>query len=312
MVACALAASVPLLFVGAGQAWKYTTKSLSQWRPVPRQETVEYRLASWLDAQNPRGRVFATGGLRFRLNAWFDEPQIGGTFETGLRTRVPLDYLYQIRTGIGSKDGEEGKDAVLQLKSMAVEYVVVHGPKSEEYYHDIRNPTKFDGLLERVHSDGDNYLYRVPFHSYAHLVRPNELPIHHHPYWLPPYAAAIDGLDRPHLASTWNGPNELRIDGPVPEGMSVVVLVNHDAGWRAEQDGRPVAIEATKLGVILVRARTSAQSSITLRYEGTLEPRVMAAVSGLAWVVAIGALFRRRRAGCIMAPALPSSTAPAS
>ena len=127
-------------------------------------------------------------------------------------------------------------------------------------------------------------------------MRPNELPIHHHPYWLPPYAAAIDGTDRPRLASTWNGPNELRIDGPVPEGMSVVVLVNHDPGWRAEQDGRPVPIEATALGVILVRARTSAQSSITLRYEGTLEPRVMAAVSGLAWVLAIGALFRRRRA----------------
>jgi hypothetical protein len=75
------------------------------------------------------------------------------------------------------------------------------------------------------------------------------------------------------------------------------VLVNHDPGWRAEQDGRPVSIEATKLGVILVRARSSAQSRITLRYEGTLEPRMMAAVSGLAWVLAIGALFRRRRAG---------------
>ena len=54
--------------------------------------------------------------------------------------------------------------------------------------------------------------------------------------------------------------------------------------------------EVSSNGVILVRARSSAQSRITLRYEGTLEPRVMAAVSGLAWVLAIGALFRRRRA----------------
>jgi hypothetical protein len=295
-VACTLVVLAALTVAGARQFWLTAAKDYEKWLPVAREQTIEHSLAQWLDQRDPKGRVFASGGLRFRLNSWFDVPQVGGTFETGLRNRTPLHMAYQIRTGIGSKVGRDGADAVLQLKSMGVEYVVVHGPQSDEYYRDVLNAAKFDGLLDRVHSDGDNHLYRVPFHSYAHLVRPNELPIHHHPYWLPPYAAAIDGLDRPRLASTWNGPNELRIDGPVPEGMSVVVLVNHDPGWRAEQDGRPVPIEATKLGVMLVRARSSAQSSITLRYQGTLEPRVMAAVSGLAWVVAIGALFRRRRA----------------
>jgi hypothetical protein len=107
--------------------------------------------------------------------------------------------------------------------------------------------------------------------------------------------AAIDGADRPRLASRWNGPKDLTIEGPVPEGLLVVALVNHSPGWRAEQDGRSVPLEATKLGVILVRARPSAGSLIRLRYAAPREPRVMAAVSGLAWIAALGALFRRRK-----------------
>lgn len=290
--ACALVLAAALAVAGAKQFWLTAFKSYERWSPLDREESVEYRLARWLDQRRPQGRVFASGGLRFRLNSWFDIPQTGGTFETGLVNRTPVHLAYQIRTGIGSKPGEDGKDAVMELKALGVEYAVVHGPKSEEYYRDVVNAAKFEGLLERVHTDGDNYVYRVPFHSYAHLVRPNELPIYHHPYWLPPYAAAIDGADRPHLASRWNGPNELIVEGPVPDGMAVVVLVNHAPGWRAEQDSRFVRLEATKLGVILVRARPSAGSAIRLRYAAPLEPRVMAALSGLAWIAALGALFR--------------------
>ena len=64
----------------------------------------------------------------------------------------------------------------MQLKAMSVEYVAVHGPDSKEFYRDQKNPTKFEGLLERVyHQEGDS-IYRVPFTSYAHLVRKDEIP----------------------------------------------------------------------------------------------------------------------------------------
>ncbi len=299
-VACALVLLAAMAGAGAKQSWAIATKGHAKWMPAPRKQTIEYRLAQWLDKRDPQGRAYATGGLRFRLNSWFDVPQTGGTFETGLRNRTPLHMAYQIRTGIGSKAGQDGADAVLQLKSMGVEYAVIHGPKSEEYYHDVSNATKFEGLLDRVYSDGDNHVYHVPFHSYAHLVRPDEMPAHHHPYWLPPYAAAIDGAGRPKLATRWKGPNEMHIEGPIPEGMPVVVLVNHDPGWRAEQDGRSVLIEATKLGAILIRARPSPDTQITLRYSAPAEPRAMAAVSVLAWALAVGALLRRRQASGVI------------
>jgi hypothetical protein len=282
---------------GARQLYHTATKPDDRWLPVPREAAVEYRLARWLEDRKPAGRIFASGGLRFRLNSWFDLPQVGGTFETGLRNRIPLHFAYQVRTGIGSKLGADGADAVLQLKAMAVEYVVVHGPRSEEYYRDVPNAAKFEGVLERVHSDGDNHVYRVPFHSYAHLMRANELPIHHHPYWLPPYVAAMEDPARPRLRAQWNGPNELRIQGPVPAGYSVVALLNHDPGWTAEQDNRPIALEATKLGAILIHAQPSANSKITLRYAAPTEPRLMAALSALTWLLALAPLFRRRRPG---------------
>jgi len=53
---------------------------------------VEYRLAEWIAQHPPEGRVFASGGLRFRLNSWFDIPQVGGGFETGLQNRFPVAH----------------------------------------------------------------------------------------------------------------------------------------------------------------------------------------------------------------------------
>ena len=45
-----------------------------------------YRLARWIADRNPTGRVFAFGGLCFRLNSWFNIPQVeAGVFESGLR-----------------------------------------------------------------------------------------------------------------------------------------------------------------------------------------------------------------------------------
>ncbi len=293
--ACALVMAAGLAAAGAKQFFDTATKPDDRWLPVPREATVEYRLAQWLEDHKPAGRVFASGGLRFRLNSWFHLPQVGGTFETGLRNRVPLHFAYQIRTGIGSKPGADGADAVLQLKAMGVEYVVVHGPKSEEYYRDVVHAAKFEGVLERVHSDGDNRIYRLPFHSYAHLMRVDELPIHHHPYRLPPYVAAMEDTARPRLRAQWSGPNELRLQGPVPAGYCVVALVNYDPGWSAQQDGRPISLEATRLGAILAHAQPSAGSVIVLRYAAPAEPRIMAAVSALAWLLALAALFRRRR-----------------
>jgi len=283
----AVYAALAIFLSGWGQVRKYCTQGFSGRRPAPADSTIEYRIAERLAALHPQGRVFASGGLRFRLNSWFEIPQVGGGFESGLTTRMPLNLSYQIRTGVNSAPGHEGEDAVRELRTLGVEYVVVHGPKSREHYRDFKNPRKFEGLLEVVWREEDDTIYRVPFSSLAHVVSPKELSIWHPMVLLPaadPYSLAIADSSRPKLSVSWGGSSRLDVQGPIGEGQVVSLQVNYDPDWRAEQDGRPVVIERDRLGYMVLRAEASPAALIHLRYRGSLEQRIMAALSALVWI----------------------------
>ena len=190
-----------------------------------------------------------------RLNSWFDVQQIGGTFESGLRNRKPVETSLRIRN--------DEKTPVETLTAMGVEYVAIHGPGSTEHYRDYRFPRKFDGVLEKVYSDGDNYVYRVPFHGLAG-----------------------------QLETKWHATDDLEISGTIPAGGSVPVAVNWDPGWRALQDSKPIAVESDSFGFVKLAAAPAAQSRIELHYAGTLEQRVMAGLSLLSWLLALVWLMR--------------------
>ncbi len=295
--ACALVLASLLVAGGATQGWHYVTKDFAKWRPAPKESTVEYRIAELLASRRPAGRVYATGGLRFRLNSWFDLPQIGGTFETGLRSRVPVHYAYQIRTGLDSKPGEEGADAVAELTALGVEYIVVHGPRSQEYYRDVRNPAKFEGVAEPVWREGDDAVYKLPFRSLAHLVRPDAHVQHHNKYWLRPFLAAIEDPAQPRLTADWRGPSEMVIKGPAPPGMRMHVQVSYDPGWQAWQDGRAIPVEQDQLGQLSLLARPAEEATVLLRFLPTREQELMAALSALAWLASLAGLVAARRVG---------------
>ncbi len=137
---CAAASGGVLLLAGVPQLWAYGTQGWQQWQPTPQAKTVEYQLGRWLEDRGPEGRVFASGGLRFRLNSWFDLQQVGGGFETGLQNRVPVDLAYRIRAASNLWHGHETEDTLAELKALGAQYVVVHGPKSREYYRDFVHP----------------------------------------------------------------------------------------------------------------------------------------------------------------------------
>ncbi len=252
---CAVACASIMLLMGIGPAQQYVMHGWDKWRPGQREETAEFRMARWIAEQKPGGRVLASGGTRLRLNSWFDLQQIGGTFESGLRNRKPLEASLRIRN--------DEKTPVEMLIAMGVEYVAVHGPVSSEHYRDYRFPRKFDGVLEKVYAEGDNYVYRVPFHGLAGLME-----------------------------TKWRGTDDLEITGATPDGGSVAVAVNYDPGWRALQDSKPIAVEADSFGFIKLAAAAVAQSRIELHYAGTLEQRCMAGISLLSWLLMLGWLTR--------------------
>jgi hypothetical protein len=291
--ACATAVLVSLLAVAVPQARLYLTQGYDAWTPRPYEETSEYRAARWVAGQNPRGRILASGGLRFGLNSWFDLPQVGGAFESGVRNRHPLHFAYQIRTGLGSRPDREAAEAILQMKALGVEYVVVHGPRSDEHYRDYRNPLKFEEALPKVFADGDTWVYRVPFRSLAHLIRPEEQSATAHRADMAAYEAAIDDRTRPALALQWLSPSILEVSGPVRAGDQVVAAVTYESGWEATQDGSPIGLTANQLGFLTAAARPSPNSVIRFEYRGTPEQRAMALLSLAVWLVTGRFLWRR-------------------
>ncbi len=282
-IACAV-----ILIWGSSQPYKYLLQGWEKWLPVAANMTPEFEVVKWLEAQNPHGRIMASGGSRYRLNNISDLEQVGGTFETGLRNRTPVHYDYQIRTSIGSKDGFEGSDAVMQLKAMGVEYVIIHGPGSQEFYRDYVHPYKFDALLEQVYAAKGDVIFRLPFKSYANLIHPDEIP-----RWARPpnlivsYVAALEDSNRPALTTRWLNVDNMEIKGTIERDSQVAVRVSWDPGWQAFQDGSPIELSADALGFMLLKAKPAENSTILLHYQGTQEQRRMAGVSGLAWAAAL-------------------------
>lgn len=153
---CVLVPAVCLVAAGWNQTRRYTTQGFSARNPVPVEQTIEYRLARKLAELKPEGRVFVSGGLRFRLNSWFPIAQVGGGFESGLKDRTPVVLADRIRATAS------GEEAIRDLRALGVEYVVVHGEGSREHYRDFKHPKKFERLLEVAHREEDDTIYRVP------------------------------------------------------------------------------------------------------------------------------------------------------
>jgi len=253
--AVTLAAAV-IVVLGHGQLRSLVRLDQDKLRPVPRDSTVEYRVGEWLARQGVTGRVFVSGGTRFRLNSWFRIPQVGGVFESGLDNRVPLHMTYQIRTAIGSEPGESGLDALTQLQVMGVEYLVIHGPKSREHYRDFREPQRMESLLDAAHRDGDDVIYRVPFRSLAHQIREDEIVTGYAggaPHTIRPLAEAVIDQRRPLLRVEFSGSSRATISGPVRRDSPVAFLMSHHPGWRAPQGGQAIAIGKDALGFMILR-----------------------------------------------------------
>jgi hypothetical protein len=295
---CAMGTAAAGLLAGTPQIWAYATQGWSRWAPAPRVNSIEYHLARWMAQHPPQGRVFASGGMRFRMNSWSDVPQVGGGFDTGLQNRVPWDLAFNIRTGKDMRPGRETQDTLLELKAMGTEYVVIHGPKSREYYRDFVRPQRISSALPAVYREEDDTIYALPARSLANWLNPEELPgkdAPARPWVLEPYIAALEDPARPALQTRWSGVDSLAIDGAAPPGRLVAVRVNADPGWQAFQDGRAIPIEIDNLGFMVLRPAAAAATHIELHYRATAEPRLMAVLSALSWLAALAALFLCRK-----------------
>src|SRR5204863_200417 len=112
-----------------------------------------------------------------------------------LEERTPVDLAYHIRVGKGPWKDHEVEETLLELKSLGTQYVVIHGPKSREFYRDFFRPERITRNLSAVYHTEDDTIYELPVRSLAHLVKAEELPeanVVMRPQALSRYVSAIE------------------------------------------------------------------------------------------------------------------------
>lgn len=297
-------ASALLLLVAVFHQTPTLTKFIGHryepWQLLPTEESSEYRVAAALNNLRPAGRVFATGGLRFRLNSWFRIPQVSGVFETGLKTPLMADINYQVLTDLGFTPGREALESITLLRAVAVEYVVTHGRESEEFYRDFKNPRKFDGVLEKVWEHKDDHIYRISPARYAHIVSASEIPGAvvtggNLGPWIP-YVDAMLNPARPILQFRWNNARHASVTGQLPQGMHVAFAIPWDPNFRAYLNGTSIPLKANSTGLMVSAALPADGTALELRFEPSTEELACAALSLLTAIACLAGLFWKRKA----------------
>jgi hypothetical protein len=118
---------------------------------------IEYRLADWLARNLPGSRVHTASSLGFWSGVWRDVPQIGGVADQGMENLNIAMANWQIEVG------DRAARDVYWLQALGADAVVVHGPRSQECFHAIRDSGKFLGSLPVLYDSGqDDVVYAVP------------------------------------------------------------------------------------------------------------------------------------------------------
>jgi hypothetical protein len=262
-------------------------------RPFDITKTVEYESARWLDANMPGRRVFATGSTQFWLNAFSDNPQLGGGFEQGRTNRQLPAVDFAIR---GTKN--EVERSILLLKAYGVRAIIVGGEKSRDAYPGYRDPNKFAGHLPERWRDGDDVIYEVPARndSLAHVIRAEDLMDSREIDWdaLGRYVRALDGAAYSQAEFHWVAPGHARIKAPLRAGELVSVQVSWDPGWSAHVNGRDCEIRGDGLGQLVIDPRATGMGEIDLTFTGGWQTGIARALM-ISVLAMMAILFRKAK-----------------
>lgn len=301
--------AVCAVIVACGYAFvRYERYARRMIRPVAIEQTIEYRVAHWLERNAAGGRVMVPGSVGFFLNAFTDTPQLAGGFDQGAVNPLSPHVRYQILSGDGA-GSREGEVAVLWLKAYGVDLVAVSGPDSREIYKPFRNPRKFEGLLnEAARLDGMTvYDLGRPRKSLAHAMRRADLPPRAplHGLDVEPIRAYVSALEDPlrgEAQFAWTSRHAAVIAAELTPDQVLSVQISYHPGWRAIAGGRPVRLYGDPLGQIVVEPNCSGACRVELIYDGGRPMRLARAAAWAAWLAGLAACLmsvpgRRRGRG---------------
>jgi hypothetical protein len=192
--------------------------------------TGVYKIAKWLGSNRPDQRAFLSGSSRALFNVFTDNPQLSGGHDQHTVNRFLPIVEFTIYTDLNA--GGHGADySIFWLKAFGTYLVHVVGPDSGDFFKPFAHPHKFDGVLPRVWSEGDNSIYEVPARStsLAHVIPASAVvtrtPIHgldRTP--AEAYVAALEDPAYPLAAFRWRNLSQAEVDAIVDPGQVITVL----------------------------------------------------------------------------------------
>ncbi len=246
----------------------------------------------------PGAENFATGSIQFWLNAFADNPQIGGGFAQGIvNPTIPM-----IQFGIPYTAGD-GERSAMWLRAYGVDAIVASGPATRDAFPgDFRDADKFQGALPELWRSGDDVIYGVPrrSRSLAHVVRAEHIapraPLNVEDVEpVLPYVGALEDDGLPIAYFEWERPNRARINAVLSGEHLISVQQSYRSGWRATAQGEPVSIRSDGLGFMILDAPCAGPCEIELVYGGGGEAGAARATSGAAFLALLGWWFWERR-----------------
>lgn len=120
--------------------------------------SVEYQIGKELQkVVKPNETVFLSGSTVFWLNTFFDIPQVRGGKDEASVDPFWRKAVWEVR------EGENPQDTLKWLRKLEVDYLVVHTKESREFYHDFKEPEKFEKVsgLKKIYDKEGDRIYRV-------------------------------------------------------------------------------------------------------------------------------------------------------
>jgi hypothetical protein len=245
-------------------------------RPASAQ-TFRLREARWIGSHLPGERIMVSGETQFWLNDLVENPQLSGGHDPTAPNWVQRVAVYTIDTGQNAGD-LDGPISVLWLRAFGCGAISVPSAEANDYYHPVRNPSKFDTLLPVIWREGGESIYRVPLRS-ASLVHviPSSAVVNRRPLHgldvadVRTFVAAIEDEKAPPASLQWLNPEHALIRTSAVPGQVISVQITYDRDWSASRDGAPISVTPDQLGMVVLHPQCAGECTVDLQFtEGPL------------------------------------------
>ncbi|MFA5070488.1 MAG: hypothetical protein WC528_04380 [Patescibacteria group bacterium] len=265
-------------------------------------KTYPFEVAKFLDSNvSQNERVLASGNIAFWLDYFSDVSQVKGAADQAATHPFWSHAIYQITTGENAPEGRAGEMALVWLKALNANYIVVNTPLSHDPFYDFKDPEKFE-TLEKVYESQGDVVYAVPLTnpSLAQVVDEDrygrlEAPTNGVDYQsVKAYADWVDKQAKP-ANFNWINNDTFEIQADVNDGDLVSAQITFDKGWQITGSGHRLKTAKDVMGNLVIFPRTSGQLIIRGRYKNTWDVGFGYLITLVSVVYCIITLIRNRK-----------------